>query len=117
MKRSDRVIIRFRWLKQKETLMYKRNNPGTKSQEPMNLKYSGRLFVSEVPRLFVSTSHENQQLVYKCRQLKIARKIHSSWFLTEHGKINKILHVVDIENLFDNLEEKQLILLLFNLMN
>ena len=43
-------------------------------------------------------SHENQQLAYKCRQLKSARKIHSTWFfnnvvnirLTEFGRIHKI---------------------------
>ena len=89
--------------------MYKHKNLGNKSQELNNLKFSGRLFVSE------SMSHENQQLVYKCRQLKSVRKIHSTWFfnnvvnlkLAEHGKIYKIFHVTDIENLFetDNLEE------------
>ena len=60
-------------------------------------------------------SHENQQLAYKCWQLKSARKIHSTWFfnnvvnpkLTEHGRIYKIFHTTDIENLLetDNLEE------------
>ena len=84
-------------------------NLGNKSQELSNLKFSGRLFVSE------SMSHENQQLAYKCRQLKSARKIHSTWFfnnavnlkLTEHGRIHKIFHVTDIENLLEvnNLEE------------
>ena len=85
--------------------MFKHKNLGNKSQELNNLKFSGRLFVSE------SMSHENQQLAYKCRQLKSARKIHSTWFLnlksTEHGRIYKIFHVKDIENLLeiDNLEE------------
>ena len=60
-------------------------------------------------------SHENQQLACKCRQFKSAQKIHSTWFfnnvvnlkLTEHGRIYKIFHVTDIENLLeiDNLEE------------
>ena len=48
-------------------------------------------------------SHENQQLAYKCRQLKSARKINSTWFfndvvnikLTEHGRLHKIFHVTD----------------------
>ena len=90
-------------------VMYKRKNLGTKSQELSNLKFSRRLFVSE------SMSLENQRLAYKCRQLKSARKIHSTWFfnnvvnvkLTEHGRIHKIFHVTDIENLLetDNLEE------------
>ena len=109
MKRSDRVIVKFKCRKQKQSLIYKRKNLGTKPQELTNLKFSGRLFVSE------SISHENQQLAYKCRQLKSARKIHSTWFfnnvinikLTEHGKIHKIFHVTDIENLLgiDNFEE------------
>ena len=34
--------------------LYKHKNLGIKSQEPMNLKFSGRLFASE------SMSHENQ---------------------------------------------------------
>ena len=102
MKRLGRVIVKFKCCKQKQSLIYK-------SQELTNLKFSGRLFVSE------SMSNENQQLAYKCRQLKTARKIHSTWFfnnavnikLTEHGRIHKIFHVTDIENLLeiDNLEE------------
>ena len=60
-------------------------------------------------------SHENQQLTYKCQQLKSVRKIHSTWFLNnvvniklmEHERILKIFHVTDIENLLEieNLEE------------
>ena len=59
MKSSDKVMIKFKCGKQKQSLMYKRKNLGTKSQELTNLKFSGRLFVSE------SMSHENQQLAYK----------------------------------------------------
>ena len=109
IKRSNKMIVKFKCRKQKNCVMYKRKNLGNKSQELSNLKFSGRLFVSE------SMSHENQQLAYKCRQLKSARKIHSTWFfnnvvnlkLTEHGRIYKIFHVTDIENLLeiDNLEE------------
>ena len=69
--------------------MYKHKNLGSKSQGLSDLKVSGRLFVSE------GMSHENQQLAYKCRQLKSAWKIHSAWFfnnvvnlnLTEHERI------------------------------
>ena len=109
MKRSHRVIVKFKCHKQKEPLIYKRKNLGTKSQELANLKFLVRLFVSE------SSSHGNQQLAYKCRQPTSARKIHSTWFfsnvvnikLTEHGRIHKTFHVTDIENLLeiDNLEE------------
>ena len=54
--------------------MYKRKNLSTKSQELTNLKFSGRLFVSE------SMFQGNQQLVYKCQQLKSADKVHPTWF-------------------------------------
>ena len=99
--------------------MYKHRNLGTKSQELLNLKFSGRLFVSE------SMSLENQQLAYKYQQLKSARKIHFTWFfnnvvnvkLAEHGRINKIFHVTDVEKLLETIWRSTLIMLLFNLMN
>ena len=47
MKSSDRVIVKFKCRKQKQSLIYKRKNQGTKAQELTNLKFSGRLFVSE----------------------------------------------------------------------
>ena len=75
-KRTDRVIAKFKCHKQKYSVMYKHKNLGNKSQELSNLKFPGRLFVSE------SMSHQNQQLTYKCQQLKRAQKIHSTWFLT-----------------------------------
>ena len=120
MKRSHRVIVKFKCRKRKNSIMYKRKNLGDNSQEPKdfnnlkssgksNLKLSGKRFLSE------SLSHKNQQLACKCRQLKSSLKIHSTWFfnnvvnlkLTEHGRIHKIFHVTDIENLLeiDNLEE------------
>ena len=43
MKRLDRVVVKFICQKQKESLMYKRKNLDTKSQERTNLKFSGRL--------------------------------------------------------------------------
>ena len=54
--------------------MYKCENLGAKSQELSNLKFLGRLFLGG------NMSLENQRLAYKCRQLKSARKIHSTWF-------------------------------------
>ena len=54
MKRSDRVIVKFKCCKQKNSIMYKHKNLGNKPQELTNPKFSGRLFVSE------SVSHENQ---------------------------------------------------------
>ena len=59
--------------------------------------------------------HENHQLAYKCRQLKSARKIHSTWFynsslltkFVENGPIHKIFHPTDIQKVLggDNLDE------------
>ena len=79
MKRSDRFIVKFKCRKQNNSVMYKRKSLGNKSQELCNLKFSGRLSVNE------SMSYENQQLAYKCRQLKSARKIHSTWFFNKYS--------------------------------
>ena len=107
MKRSDVEIVKLKCHKQKNLVMYKRENLGNNSQELNNLKFSGKFFVSE------SMSHENQLAVRQ--QLKSAQKIQSTWFfnnvvnlkLTEHGRIYKIFHITEIENLLkiDNLEE------------
>ena len=58
--------------------------------------------------------HENHHLAYKYRQLKSARKIHSTWFynsslhikLAENGPIHKEFHPTDIEKFLgvDNLD-------------
>ena len=69
--------------------------------ELTHLKFSGKLFVNE------SLSHENQQLAYKYRKLKIARKIYSTSFynnyvnikLSEYSNPVKIFDVRDTENL------------------
>ena len=73
MMRLDKVS-QIQMSQAKKSIMYKCKNLCKKSQELTNLKISGRLFVSE------NMSHENQQLAYKCQQLKSARKIHSAWF-------------------------------------
>ena len=52
MKRSKRVTVKFKCCKQKQSLMYKHKNLDTKSQEFTNLKFSGRLSVSEgIPQI------------------------------------------------------------------
>ena len=99
--RSDRVITTFKCRKQKQPVTYKRKHLSIKSQEL--LKFSGTFFVSE------SMFHENQQLTYKCRQLKRARKTCSTLSfsnvvnvkLVKLGRIHKIFHVADIENLLE----------------
>ena len=53
MKRTDRVVIKFKYCKQKNSVMYNRKNLGNKSQELSNLEFSGRLFVSESMKMLV----------------------------------------------------------------
>ena len=43
MKRSDIVIIKFIWHKQKQSAMHKHKNLGIKFQELSNLNFLGRL--------------------------------------------------------------------------
>ena len=47
MKRSDILLVKAKCRKQKNAFMYKSKNLSNKSQELTNLKFSGRLFVSE----------------------------------------------------------------------
>ena len=59
--------------------------------------------------------HENHQLAYKCRQMKNAGKIHSTWLwnnavnlkLSERSNPVKLFHIVDVEKLLgiDNLDD------------
>ena len=53
IKRSDRIIVKSKCGKQKQSLIFKHRNLGTKSQELTNFKFLGRLFVGE------SMFHEN----------------------------------------------------------
>ena len=39
LKRTDRVIVKFKCRKQRNSVMYKRKNLGNKSQELSNLKF------------------------------------------------------------------------------
>ena len=109
MRKKDRVIIKFKCRKQKHRVLLNCKTLQNKSLDLTQLKFSGKLFVNE------SMCHENHQLAYKCRQLKSARKIHSTWFynstlhikLVENGPIHKIFHPTDIEKVLgvDNLDE------------
>ena len=107
LKKKDTVIVKFKCRKQRRSILTNRKNLRNKSDGLTRLNFSGRLFVSE------SMCHENHQLSYKCRQLKNAGKIHSTWFwnnsvgvkLNERSQPMKIHHVTDIEKLLgvDNL--------------
>ena len=109
LKKTNRVIVKFKCRKQRQNVLFNRKNLKDKSSDLSQLRFLGKLFISE------SMSHENHQLTYRCRQLKTAGKIHSTWFfnnsvnlkLTDNGPIYKISHVVNIENILgiDNLEE------------
>ena len=109
LKKKDTVIVKFKWRKQRRSILTNRKNLRNKSDGLTRLNFSGRLFVSE------SMCHENHQLSYKCRQLKNAGKIHSTWFwnnsvnvkLDERSQPTKINHVIDNEKLLgvDNLDE------------
>ena len=74
MRKKDRVIVKFKCRKQNHRVLLNCKTLQNKSHDLTQLKFSGKLFVNE------SMCHENNQLAYKCRQLKRARKIHSAWF-------------------------------------
>ena len=94
---EDRVIMKFKCRKRKHHVALNHKTLQNKNLNLMQLKFSGKLFVNE------SMCHENHQLAYKCRQLKSARKIHSTYNstlhkkLVENGPIHKIFHPTDIE--------------------
>ena len=101
LKKKDTVIIKFKWKKQRRSILINTKNLRNKSDGLTPLNFSGRLFVSD------SMCHENHQLSYKCRQLKNAGKIHSTWFwnnsvnvkLNERSQPTNIHHFIDIEKL------------------
>ena len=99
LKKKETVIVKFKCRKHKRSILKNRKNLRNKSDVLTQLKFSCRLFVSE------SMCHENHQLADKCRQLKIAGKIHSTWFgnnfvnvkLDERSQPVQIHHNSDIE--------------------
>ena len=109
LKKKESVIVKFKCRKLKRRVLVNRKNLRNKSEDLRQLKFSGKLFISE------SMCHENHQLAYKCRQMKNARKIHSTWFwnnavnvkLSERSNPIKIFHIIDIEKLFgiNNLDD------------
>ena len=109
LKKKESVIAKFKCRKLKRSVLVNMKNLRNKSEDLCQLRFSGKLLISE------SMCHENHQLAYKCRQLKNAGKIHSTWFwnnevnvkLSERSKPVKIFHIIDIEKLlgFDNLDD------------
>ena len=109
LKKKESVIVKCKCRKLKQNVLVNRKNFRNKSEDLRQLKFSGKLFISE------SMCHENHQLAYKCRQLKNAWKIRSTWFwnnavkakLSERSSPVKIFHIIDIEKLLgiDNLDD------------
>ena len=107
LKKKESVNVKCRKLNRR--VLLNRKNLRNKSEDLRELKFSGKFFISE------SICHENHQLAYKCRQLKNAGKMHSTWFwnnavnvkLSERSNPVKIFHIFDIEKLFgiDNLDD------------
>ena len=109
-KKKETVIVKFKCRKQTHSILIDRKNLCNKLDVLTQLKFSGRLFVSE------SRCHEIHQLAYKCWQLKNAGKIHSVRFwsnsvsvkLDERSQHIKIYYIIiNIEKLLgvDNLDE------------
>ena len=103
------MIVKFKSRKQKRNILIGRKNLRNKSESLSQLKFAGKLFISE------TMCHENHQLAYRCRQLKNAGKIHSTCFwnnvlnvnLNERSQPAKIYDIIDIEKLLgvNNLDE------------
>ena len=89
LKKMEIVIVKFKSRKQKRKILIDRKNLCNKSENLSQLKFAGKLFISE------SMCHENHQLAYKCRQLKNAGKIHSMWFWNNviNVKLNEEVNV------------------------
>ena len=102
MRKKDCIILKFKSRKEQHHVLLNQKPLQNKSLDPMQLKFSGNLFVDG------SMCLENHQLTYKCCQLKSARKIHSTWFynstlhinIVENVPIYKILQPTDIEKVF-----------------
>ena len=69
LKNKDRVILKFKDKKLKLSIQINRKFLQQKLLEVSQLEFSGKLFISK------SMCYENQQLAYKCRQLKNSKKI------------------------------------------
>ena len=103
LKEKDTVFSKFKYRKQRFSILINRKNLCNKSDVLTHLSFPGRLLVSD------SIYHENYQLVYKCRESKNAGKIHFTWFwnnsvnikLDERSQPGKIHHTIGIEKLLD----------------
>ena len=58
---KESVIVKFKCRKLKWSILVNRKNPRNKSEDLHQLRFSGRLFISEC----MSMCHENHQLAYR----------------------------------------------------
>ena len=101
LKKKELVIVKFKCRKLKRRVLVNTKNLRKKSEDLRQITFSGKLFISQ------SMCHENDQLAYKCRQLKNEGKIHTTWFwnnavnvkLSERSNPEKIFHIIEIEKL------------------
>ena len=100
MRQRDQVIVKFFSRIKRNDVVFKKKSLNGKSDEFKILGFtSARLFISD------SMCHENHQLFYRCRQLKIRGLLHLAWFfinciyvkVDENSDPTKIKHVCDIE--------------------
>ena len=109
VEKNSQLFVKFKYRKPKQSVLVNSKNLRNKSEDLRQLKFSGKLFISE------SMCHENHHLAYICRQLKNDSKIYSTWFwnnavnvkLSERSNPVKIFHIIDIEKLLgiDNLDD------------
>ena len=70
LKKKESFFVKFKWRKLKQKVFVNRKNLRNKPEDLRQLTFSSKFFISE------NMCYENHQLAYKCRQLKIAGKIH-----------------------------------------
>ena len=107
LKKKESVIVKFKFRRLKQSVIVTRKNLQDKSEDLYQLKFSGKLFISE------SMCHEKNQLGYKC--CKNSGKIHSTWFwnnvvnikLSERSSPVNIFRIINIEKLLaiNNLDD------------
>ena len=109
MKNIEKVIIKFKGRKQRNEIVFKRNELKSKTAELRALQFGQLLFIND------SMCFENQVLFYKCRKLKNLGRLSAVWFfnntlnvkIEENDPISNIYNLSDLEKLlkFDNIEE------------
>ena len=109
MKDRNQVIVKFTNRKQRQSVMYNRRKLKDKGSELKEIGMSDELYIQD------SMSRLNQELFYKCRRLKKAKKIAATWFYNncinvmqyDKGPIRKVFHTSDVEKILriDNLDE------------